>query len=163
MPSITFKQYPNYSGECYIITDVKCAKGRGRRRGESCLSLISGRDISSQEDLIKKKEGDWSVISGTNTVQLCVIKQHILGPCFNSWYTLVTYVGCSSLASHVHSVFTHHPPPQPTSFSLETSLCFWFRRHGHDERVLTPYTQLASHSLAFPCPPPHTAQVASLH
>lgn len=116
------------------ITAVKRVKVCGWWWGEFYLSLVSGRDVSSQQDLIKKKEGV-SIISEMNMGQLYVMKQHILGHCFNSWYTLVTYVGCSSIDPRVHSVSTHHPPPQPTSFSLETSLCFWFCRHA--ERVLT--------------------------
>lgn len=48
------------------------------------LPLISGRDVSSQEDLIKKEEVDWWFHVKGNTVQLCVMKQHILGHCFNS-------------------------------------------------------------------------------
>lgn len=59
----------------------------------------------------------------------------------------------------MHSVFTHRPPQQPTSSSEGTCLYFWFHGDGHDERVLTPKTQLATHTLALPCPPqlhPHT-------
>lgn len=53
-------------------------------RGLISTSLISGRDVSSQQDLIKKKGGLTSFISETNTVQLSVMKQHILGHCFNN-------------------------------------------------------------------------------
>lgn len=51
---------------------------------EFYLSLISGRDVSSQQELIKKKGGTGRFISEMNTAQLSVMKQHILGHSFNS-------------------------------------------------------------------------------
>lgn len=60
--------------------------------------------------------------------------------------TLLAYVGCSNLATHVQSVFTHHPPPKNLLPFLQKP-CFCFHRDGHDKGMLTPQAQVASHTL----------------
>lgn len=124
---------------------------------EFYLSLISGRDVSSQQELIKKKGRTGQFISEMNTVQLSVMKRHILGHCFNSWCTLLTYAGSWSPAPRGRSVFTHHPPPATYFlFFRNFCLCSWFLQDSHVEIVLMPkLNQLPIRFLLHPQLCPH--------
>lgn len=73
------------------------------------------------------------------------MKQHILGHCFNSWGTLLAYVGCSNLAPHVNCVYSSFSPNNLLPFLQKLYFCF--HRDGHDGGELTPQVQVASLTL----------------
>lgn len=122
------------------------------------LPLISGRDVSSQEDLIKKKEVDWSVSC-----------QREYGPALcnetaHTWALLQQLRHAASLRRLQQSCSSCTLcllillPQQPTSLSSETLLLLPQEEclhpgGGHGGGVLTSQAQVASHTLVLlSCP-----------
>lgn len=112
------------------------------------LPLISGRDVSSQGDLIKKKEVDWSAsFQREFGPALCNETAHtwaLLQQLRHAVSLRRLQQSCSSCSLCVYSSSS----PNNLLPSLQ-KLCFCCHRDGHDEGVLTPQAQVASRTLVF--------------
>lgn len=139
---------------CYHSCQV--CKGLGVAGAcEFGLPLISGRDISSQEDLIKKEldglvsfQREWGPALGNKKAHTWALLQWLR-------HAVSLHRLQQSCSSGTLCVYSSSSPNNLLPFHQKLS--FWFHRDGHDG-VLTP----SSSSLLYTCHPqlyPHTVLV----